>query len=441
MSSLYHEAQLSSLCGVHALNNLLQGPFFGAGDLASYAHQLDEAEAALMTQSWNEAAQQSQQSHRIDVRTGDFSLDVLAKALESRGISLINVDHASVAEAVGSQPEREEGFLVHRSSHWFALRQVSSLWWSLDSKLPRPKLISHEALGPYISRLRVDGHTLHVARSTALGPVPSPLPSPQEGTGAGHEAVYHPIDYLLQYPSLDPNDSSSYAPIPTDAAQEAEDAMAAAALMEADAIAESERTAAAMQAREWGSGEGGGAADPFAGEPNNSGGADAASYNQMNLIRRQKQLYERTQQQSAAAETAARIMQQLSNSSSVGTPIGDIPSPGKGVDGHGGGGGVDADAMLAAQLMAQELEELDLLQTAAAGSSRQQASGGVSGGSTPRQQQGQGGRWPRRRWRRWRCRPARFNRLPWQRARRIGQYYEPGPLRDDQLVQEERRHE
>ena len=30
--------------------------------------------------------------------------------------------------------------------------------------------------------------------------------------------------------------------------------MAAAALMEADAIAESERTAAAMQAREWGSG-------------------------------------------------------------------------------------------------------------------------------------------------------------------------------------------
>ena len=102
MSSLYHEAQLSSLCGVHALNNLLQGPFFGAGDLASYAHQLDEAEAALMTQSWNEAAQQSQQSHRIDVRTGDFSLDVLAKALESRGISLINVDHASVAEAVGS---------------------------------------------------------------------------------------------------------------------------------------------------------------------------------------------------------------------------------------------------------------------------------------------------------------------------------------------------
>ena len=44
MSSLYHEQQLASLCGVHALNNLLQGPAFGAGDLASIAHELDAAE-------------------------------------------------------------------------------------------------------------------------------------------------------------------------------------------------------------------------------------------------------------------------------------------------------------------------------------------------------------------------------------------------------------
>ena len=37
MTSLYHEKQLSSLCGVHALNNMLQGPYFGAGDLAQLA--------------------------------------------------------------------------------------------------------------------------------------------------------------------------------------------------------------------------------------------------------------------------------------------------------------------------------------------------------------------------------------------------------------------
>ena len=78
----------------------------------------------------------------------------------------------------------------------------------------------------------------------------------------------------------------------------------------------------------------------------------------MNLIRRQKQLYERTQQQSAAAETAARIMQQLSGSSSVGTPIG-ISRPVKVWMVMAVVVGVDADAMLAAQLMAQELEELD----------------------------------------------------------------------------------
>ena len=45
--SIYHEQQLSALCGVHALNNLLQGPYCGAGDLAAIAHDLDAAERDL----------------------------------------------------------------------------------------------------------------------------------------------------------------------------------------------------------------------------------------------------------------------------------------------------------------------------------------------------------------------------------------------------------
>ena len=44
MVYLYHERQVAALCGQHCLNNLLQGPVFGAGDLASIAHSLDAAE-------------------------------------------------------------------------------------------------------------------------------------------------------------------------------------------------------------------------------------------------------------------------------------------------------------------------------------------------------------------------------------------------------------
>ena len=115
MSCLYHEQQLSALCGVHALNNLMQGPVCGAGDLAQIAHRLDEAERvrsapyqaqggpsqprglsrslcgpltlfpcgrvrsfraraqALLDPSDVPAAGTA--SHRIDVNTGDFSLE------------------------------------------------------------------------------------------------------------------------------------------------------------------------------------------------------------------------------------------------------------------------------------------------------------------------------------------------------------------------------
>ena len=64
---------MSSLCGVHALNNLLQGPVFGAGDLGEIALELDRQEAALLGEA---PVALGAASHRIDPRTGDFSIEV-----------------------------------------------------------------------------------------------------------------------------------------------------------------------------------------------------------------------------------------------------------------------------------------------------------------------------------------------------------------------------
>lgn len=163
MTSLYHEKQLSSLCGVHALNNLLQGPHFGAGDLAAIALRLDEDERKLLDEPSITAA--DLRTHRIDQNTGDFSIDVLFAALDQHNIQLITADHASVAEAVASAPEAEEGYLVHRSSHWFGIRKCASLWWNVDSKLPRPMLIAtaravgsrrHLTCGPTCATTAID---------------------------------------------------------------------------------------------------------------------------------------------------------------------------------------------------------------------------------------------------------------------------------------------
>lgn len=45
---IYHERQQASLCGQHCLNNLLQGHYFEASDLAAIAAELDSRERALM---------------------------------------------------------------------------------------------------------------------------------------------------------------------------------------------------------------------------------------------------------------------------------------------------------------------------------------------------------------------------------------------------------
>lgn len=46
---VYFEKQSNDrLCGVHCLNNLLQGPFFDAVDLSEIALRLDEIESSLI---------------------------------------------------------------------------------------------------------------------------------------------------------------------------------------------------------------------------------------------------------------------------------------------------------------------------------------------------------------------------------------------------------
>ena len=96
-------------------------------------------------------------------------------------------------------------------------------------------------------------------RRRALGEGEPADPDNGGGSGAeGRETVYHPIDYLLQYPPLDPLQArhSLYAAYAAagfggDDEMSEEDAAAAAALAEADLMQESERAAAEMQAREW----------------------------------------------------------------------------------------------------------------------------------------------------------------------------------------------
>ena len=95
--SIYHEKQLSALCGVHALNNLLQGPYYGAGDLADVARAIDARELALLSEDPPAPAAAAAApgdpfpppaaapatrvtSQHVDETTGEFSIEVLGQA-------------------------------------------------------------------------------------------------------------------------------------------------------------------------------------------------------------------------------------------------------------------------------------------------------------------------------------------------------------------------
>uniref|UniRef100_A0A8I3WQQ4 ubiquitinyl hydrolase 1 n=1 Tax=Callithrix jacchus TaxID=9483 RepID=A0A8I3WQQ4_CALJA len=89
MELIFHEKQEGSLCAQHCLNNLLQGEYFTAVELASIAHQLDEEERMRMAEggvtSEDYRAFLQQPSGNMD-DTGFFSIQVITNALKFWGV-------------------------------------------------------------------------------------------------------------------------------------------------------------------------------------------------------------------------------------------------------------------------------------------------------------------------------------------------------------------
>ena len=133
-------------------------------------------------------------SQHVNEATGDFSIEVLGQALSQHGAWLLNTEHETVVVQVMEAPEAEQAFLCHRRGHWFALRALCGMWWSLDSTLKHPQLIPPPLLATFLAVQRAEGHTVHVLRGT-------PLPLPQlsrQSLSAGRDDVWHPIDRLIE---------------------------------------------------------------------------------------------------------------------------------------------------------------------------------------------------------------------------------------------------
>mmetsp|Transcript_81836 Transcript_81836/g.227969 ORF Transcript_81836/g.227969 Transcript_81836/m.227969 type:complete len:467 (-) Transcript_81836:71-1471(-) len=195
---IYHERQLGNLCGVHCVNNLLQGPRFGPGDLAEIGVRLDKKEQSLL----GGLRHGSSENFDSSAEGGNFSIQVLRVALARTGLRLLPAEHPHARELMENPACATAAYLVQRRNHWLALRAAGPCWWDLDSMLERPKPIVEQDLDARVRKwLRGGNSTVFLV----LG-VGASEPRPPAGAGDTGDSNWHSVDTLL---SLNHDDSAS----------------------------------------------------------------------------------------------------------------------------------------------------------------------------------------------------------------------------------------
>ncbi|KZV51733.1 ataxin-3 [Dorcoceras hygrometricum] len=177
---LYHEVQESKLCAVHCVNTVLQGPFFSEFDLAAVASDLDRTERQMMLGSGT-GDFLPDLSHNVSL-DGDFSIQVVEKALEVWGLEVIPLD-SPVAEPAQIDPEMENAFICHLQDHWFCIRKVNEEWYNFDSLYPAPEHLSKFYLSAYLDSLKGFGWSIFLVRGHF--PKECPITSSEASNGYG----------------------------------------------------------------------------------------------------------------------------------------------------------------------------------------------------------------------------------------------------------------
>ncbi|VDK85242.1 unnamed protein product [Litomosoides sigmodontis] len=145
--------QEASLCAQHAVNMLLQGSYFTAVDLAEIASDIDSREGSVLNE-------QNVMSQNVD-DSGFFSLQVISEALKVFNLELIPLNSPRAA-AYRDDPTLGQAYICNLSEHWFAVRRLGFQWFTLNSLLPTPKLISDTYLNLFFAQLINEGYSIFV---------------------------------------------------------------------------------------------------------------------------------------------------------------------------------------------------------------------------------------------------------------------------------------
>jgi josephin len=159
--SLYHERQSLALCGVHAVNNLLQRKEYTKADFDVVCVSLSEDNTSWVN------------PHRSLLGIGDYDVNVVMLMLERHYSQKITwwdgrkeLHEGDLGGCVGilwnTPSDSLLGWLLS-GRHWIALLKVDDKWINLDSKLLEPQEIgSSKACLELLNSVRNNLHILLV---------------------------------------------------------------------------------------------------------------------------------------------------------------------------------------------------------------------------------------------------------------------------------------
>ena len=149
---VYFEKQSDDrLCGLHCLNNLLQGPYLDVITLSEIGIELDKKEQEL-------TGLHSQNNVDPD---GNFGIQVLEKALNMYGVQLQLLKKRQAINYIEGGANDVEALIFNSSTHWYSIRRINGIWFDLNSTntSPGPEIISDFYLSAFIQGAEDIGYT------------------------------------------------------------------------------------------------------------------------------------------------------------------------------------------------------------------------------------------------------------------------------------------
>jgi len=152
---IYHEKQIPNLCGLHAVNNLLQFGYFTRDTFDNVARELDAEERRMgMTFAPGDG------NYRPD---GFYNVTVLQRTLQRAGFDMSPVVSGDwKKDAIKHMSE--VGFIFNKSEHWFCYRRIHDEWFMINSTQYRPVHFKTHELGSAVNFAVADGFGVFVVR-------------------------------------------------------------------------------------------------------------------------------------------------------------------------------------------------------------------------------------------------------------------------------------